>query len=74
MARPWVCDTPTRSPGSSAWFVSVKVLKGSVRVGGDTGQADYPLLSSAERTPPLPPPITYLFPSSLLLLRVAGLG
>lgn len=61
MARSWVCNTPTRS----TWFVSVEVLKGSVHLGRDTGQAIDLFLSSAERILPLPPPITYLFPSSL---------
>lgn len=65
MARSRVCNKPTRSTGSSAWFASVEVLKGSVHLGRDTGQAVHLLLSSAERIPPLPPPVTYLFPSSL---------
>lgn len=45
--------------------MSVEVLKGSVHLGRDTGQAIDLFLSSAERILPLPPPITYLFPSSL---------
>lgn len=54
-----VCDTLLGILAAAAWLVSAEVLRGSVPLDRDKGQAIYLLLSSVEWVPPLPPHIPH---------------